>query len=121
VTHESFNQRFERFTTVVEHAVGSPWAFFLAVLVVIIWAMFGPHFGWSDTHQLLINTGTTILTFWLVFLIQATQTKNTVALHLKLDELIRVTREARNELINIEDKPAIEIAEHKAELNQLKE
>jgi low affinity Fe/Cu permease len=112
---------FSRFTRQVEYAVGSPWAFIGAVVIVVVWFAGGPYFEWSDTYQLIINTGTTIVTFLLVFLIQHTQSRDTVALHIKLDELIRVTREARNELINIEDKPAIEIAEHKAELNHLKE
>jgi low affinity Fe/Cu permease len=112
---------FSRFTRQVEHAVGSPWAFIGAVVIVVLWFAGGPYFEWSDTYQLIINTGTTIVTFLLVFLIQHTQSRDTVALHVKLDELIRVTKEARNELIDIEEKSSSEIAERKAELDQLKE
>lgn len=94
--------RFSAFARTVEHQVGSPPAFILACAVVLIWAITGPVFNWSDTWQLVINTGTTIVTFLMVFLIQHTQSRDTRALHLKLDELIRVT-EARNALIAAED------------------
>jgi low affinity Fe/Cu permease len=84
-------------------AVGSPWAFLLAVGIVVVWALTGPLFGFSDTWQLVINTGTTIVTFLMVFLIQNTQNRDAKAIHLKLDELIRAARAARNELIDIEE------------------
>ena len=74
-----------------------------AVLVIVVWAATGPVFGWSDTWQLVINTGTTIVTFLMVFLIQSTQSHDTRALHLKIDELIRVTGPARNRLILAEE------------------
>jgi low affinity Fe/Cu permease len=74
-----------------------------AVLVIVVWAATGPVFGWSDTWQLVINTGTTIVTFLMVFLIQSTQSRDTRALHLKIDELIRVTGPARNRLILAEE------------------
>ena len=119
MTQDDFNKKFDRFTTIVEHAVGSPWAFVLAVLVVVVWAAFGPYFEWSDSHQLWINTSTTIVTFWLVFLIQSTQTKSTLAIQLKLDELIRAIGEARSNLVNIEERTAEEIAEEKAEIARL--
>jgi low affinity Fe/Cu permease len=93
----------------VEHTVGSPWTFCVALLIVVVWAVTGPLFDFSDTWQLVINTGTTIVTFLMVFLIQSTQTRDTQALHVKLDELIRVDRQARNELVNLEDKTDEEI------------
>jgi low affinity Fe/Cu permease len=82
---------------------GKPSTFLLATSVVIIWAVTGPYFGYSDTWQLVINTGTTIVTFLMVFLIQATQNRDTLALQLKLDELIHGTKNARNEVAGIEE------------------
>src|SRR5213593_2291289 len=82
--------------------VGSPWAFFLAILVIIAWLATGPTFHYSDTWQLMINTSTTIVTFLIVFLIQNTQNRDARALHLKLDEVIRALRGAHNEMIDIE-------------------
>lgn len=84
-------------------AMGSSWAFILAFLVVVAWAVSGPWFGYSNTWQLVINTGTTILTFLMVFLIQNTQNRDSHALHLKLDELIRAIDPARNKMINVEN------------------
>ena len=117
----NFSEKFQHFTRAVERAVGSPWAFLAAAVSVLVWAAFGPVYGWSDTWQLVCNTGSTIVTYLLVFLVQATQTRDTTALQLKLDELIRVTNEARNELINIEEQTTEEIAERKAEFNGLRE
>jgi low affinity Fe/Cu permease len=82
--------------------LGSAWAFVLAILVIIIWAMTGPTFHYSDTWQLIINTGTTIVTFLMVFLIQNTQNRDAKAVHLKLDELIRALGPARNHLVDLE-------------------
>ena len=84
-------------------ALGSAWAFTGAVLVILIWLLTGPIFHFSDTWQLIINTATTIITFLMVFLIQNTQNRDAKAMHLKLDELIRALRTARNELVDIED------------------
>lgn len=92
---------------------------FLAVAVVLVWALTGPVFGWSDTWQLVINTGTTIITFLMVFLIQSTQSRDTRALHLKLDELIRVNKEARNTLVNLEDMSEAEIQKVKQTFDHL--
>lgn len=83
-------------------AVGSPWAFLLAFLAIIVWGATGPTFHYSDTWQLVINTGTTIITFLMVFLIQNTQNRDTKALQLKLDELLRGVGGARSSLINLE-------------------
>jgi low affinity Fe/Cu permease len=83
--------------------VGSPWAFILAVFVVIIWTATGSLFDYSDTWQLVINTGTTIVTFLMVFLIQNSQNRDAKAIHLKLDELVHKMKGARNSLIDLED------------------
>ena len=95
---------------------GRPITFLLAVATVLVWAITGPLFGFSDTWQLVINTGTTIVTFLMVFLIQATQNRDTLALQLKLDELILATRNARNDIAGIEDAPDTETEEKKAEV-----
>ncbi|HSE98644.1 MAG TPA: low affinity iron permease family protein [Blastocatellia bacterium] len=93
---------FTSFAARAAQMMGNAWAFILATLVVIGWAMSGPMFGFSDTWQLVINTGTTIITFLMVFLIQNTQNRDARAMHLKLDELIAAVRNARNEMIDIE-------------------
>lgn len=102
---------FRRIAHWTSEKVGSPWAFVFAALVVILWAATGPLFGFSDTWQLVINTGTTILTFLMVFLIQNTQNRDARAIHLKLDELIRAIDPARNTLIDIEDMGDDELAQ----------
>src|SRR5438067_13888824 len=84
------------------YLMGHPAAFIIAVLACVIWAATGPYFDYSDTWQLVINTGTTILTFLIVFLIQNTQNRDARALHLKLDEVIRAIHTAHNDMINIE-------------------
>ena len=86
----------------ISQAVGSPWAFVLAVTTILVWAITGPVFRYSDTWQLVINTATTIVTFLMVFLIQNTQNRDTKAVHLKLDELLRGVKGARTSLINLE-------------------
>jgi low affinity Fe/Cu permease len=86
-------------------AVGSPVALLLAIVVIVLWAVTGPIFGFSDTWQLAINTGTTVVTFLMVFVIQASQNREARATQLKLDELIRAARGARNELIDLENAP----------------
>jgi len=82
--------------------LGSAWAFTLAIVIIAVWGLTGPTFGFSNTWQLIINTGTTIVTFLMVFLIQNTQNRDAKAVNLKLDEIIRAVRGARNQLINLE-------------------
>jgi low affinity Fe/Cu permease len=94
---------FRRFAHLVSVRVGSPWAFFTAILAIVVWVGTGPFFGFSDTWQLVINTGTTIVTFLMVFLIQNTQNRDSRAIHLKLDELIRGVKGARNALLDVEN------------------
>ena len=100
---------FERFAAKVTKATGKPIAFILAMLIIIGWAATGPIFKYSDTWQLVINTGTTIITFLMVFVIQQSQNKDTVAVQLKLNELIAASSTASNRLIDIEDISAEEL------------
>lgn len=98
-----FGRFFDHFASRVTKVTGRPAAFFTALIIVIIWAVTGPIFKYSDTWQLVINTGTTIITFLMVFVIQQSQNKDTIALHLKLNELIAATKTASNRLIDSED------------------
>jgi low affinity Fe/Cu permease len=94
---------FDRFSSSVTKVTGKPIAFILAFLIIIVWAITGPIFQFSDTWQLVINTGTTIITFLMVFVIQQSQNKDTMALQIKLNELIASSKEASNRLIDVED------------------
>ncbi len=97
------NERFHEFAHKTARAMGNPWAFILAMLTIIAWAVTGPMFNYSNTWQLVINTGTTIITFLAVFLIQNTQNRDARAVHLKLDELLRSGEKARNYLIDLQN------------------
>ena len=98
---------------------GRPSTFILACVVIVVWAVTGPFFGYSDTWQLIINTGTTIVTFLMVFLIQNTQNRDMSALHLKLDELIRVSETARNKLLTLEDMTEEELERLKGSFSRI--
>lgn len=100
---------FRKFAVSVSTIVGKPASFFIALVIIILWLVSGPTFGFSDTWQLIINTATTIVTFLMVFLIQNTQNRDSKAIQLKLDELIKTQHGARNTLINLEELPDEEI------------
>jgi low affinity Fe/Cu permease len=93
---------FHVFATKAAYWVGTKWAFLVALLTIAIWLISGPYFHYSDTWQLIINTGTTVITFLVVFLIQNTQNRDARAIHLKLDEIIKSIDQAQNEMIDIE-------------------
>ena len=101
--HASQSTLFRRFALVASEWLGSSWAFAGAFIVILAWAASGPVFGFSSNWQLVINTGTTIVTFLMVFLVQNTQNRDTLAMNLKLDELLRGTKGARTTLVHLED------------------
>jgi low affinity Fe/Cu permease len=113
-----FGHWFSRAASIVAQLTGTPWAFLLAISVIVTWAVTGPIFGFSDTWQLVINTGTTIVTFLMVFLIQNTQNRDARAMHLKLDELIRAVPQARNEFMEAEEEDLDEIEREKKIVDQ---
>ena len=102
-TKNKSSVRFEKFATRITKATGSSAAFFIALLVILVWVVTGPLFHFSDTWQLVINTGTTIITFLMVFVIQHAQNKDTTAVQLKLNELIAASSTASNRLVDVED------------------
>ena len=112
-------QYFRRLAQATAQAVGTPWTFMAALLIVIVWGVSGPAFHFSDTWQLVINTGTTIVTFLMVFLIQNTQNRDAKVMHLKLDELIRATHTARNRLVDMEAMSDEELAQLQKEFKEL--
>ena len=110
---------FDRFARWTEHQLGRSVTFAPAVLSIVVWGVTGPLFGWSDTWQLVINTGTTIVTFLMVFVIQNAQNRDTQAVQVKLDELIRVNMAARNSLMGLEEKSEGEVENIKSALVEL--
>ncbi len=99
--------------------MGSPLAFISGFLIILLWACTGNAFHYSDTWQLVVNTATSVVTFLMVFILQYTQTRDTQAMQLKLDELLRAVREARNEIIAVEDQPDEELQTLKEELRAI--
>lgn len=112
-------QAFRKFAAATAEAVGSPWAFIAAMLLVIGWAASGPLFGFSDGWELVINTLTTIITFLMVFLIQNAQNRDSKALHLKLDELLRALEGARTALVDLEELSDEELQKLQQEFKRL--
>jgi low affinity Fe/Cu permease len=117
----SMKEAFRKFAHRTSEALGSPMAFAAALLVIVAWALTGPLFDFSETWQLVINTGTTIVTFLMVFVIQNTQNRDIRALHLKLDELLRAMEGARNSLIELEDLSDVELARLAREFHALQQ
>ena len=115
------NDLFRKFANKTSEIVGSPWAFILAAAIIIIWAISGPIFGFSDTWQLVINTGTTIITFLMVFLIQNTQNRDAKAIRLKLDELLRAVADARTGMVDLEDLTDEELKQLQEEFSRMRE
>jgi low affinity Fe/Cu permease len=115
------NSFFTKFASSIARFSGNPLTFCLAFGTIIVWAVTGPVFKFSDTWQLVINTGTTIVTFLMVFLIQNTQNRDSEAIHLKLDELISVSKGANNELLNLEELTQDELDEIKKNYVELAE
>ncbi len=113
------NEFFRHCAERTAHAVGSYWAFLIALLTVIMWLLTGPYFGYSDTWQLVINTGTTIVTFLMVFLIQNTQNRETRIVSLKLDELLRGVEGARTGLVQLDWMSDAELEHVQAEFHKL--
>jgi low affinity Fe/Cu permease len=111
---------FRIFAHALARVAGSVWAFALAILLVVIWAATGPVFGYSDTWQLVINTGTTIVTFLMVFLIQNSQNRDATSLQLKIDELLRAVTEARTGMVDLEDLSDEELKKFAEEFKRLR-
>ncbi|RYG48777.1 low affinity iron permease family protein [bacterium] len=114
--HEFFNHTARK----VSEWAGSQWSFLVSILVILVWGITGPLFHFSDTWQLVINTGTTIITFLMVFLIQNTQNRDSRAIHLKLDEIIRCTAAARDSLIDLEEATDEELSALQKEFEGIK-
>lgn len=116
----SLQDRFHKLAQKLADIAGTPWAFISAIGIIGLWVLLGPVFAYSDTWQLVINTGTTIVTFLMVFLIQNTQNRDAKAFHLKLDELIRAQKQARNSLIDLEDMSEEELRKLQNEFSEIR-
>ena len=112
---------FRRFATKTSESVGTPAAFVIGLSLIVLWGVTGPLFGFSDSWQLVVNTATTIITFLMVFLIQATQNRDAKAIHLKLDELIRGVKGARTAMVALENSTDEELAQLQGEFDRLHE
>jgi len=110
---------FRRFATRTSESVGTPAAFVTGLTLIVVWGLTGPFFGYSDSWQLVVNTATTIITFLMVFLIQATQNRDAKAIHLKLDELLRGVQGARTAMVALESSTDEELAELQEEFDRL--
>lgn len=121
MTNSNKNSLFTRFAKWTSRITGQPIAFAVAAGVLVVWAVSGPFFGFSDTWQLIINTGTTIVTFLMVFLIQNTQNRDSEAIHVKLDELIRAVAGANNSLLDLEEMEVEELDRLRGEYEKLAE
>jgi len=120
VTKGPYTDRFGQFAASSSYWLGSKWAFILAGAIIIAWCVSGPLFRYSDTWQLVINTGTTIVTFLMVFLIQNTQNRDARAINLKLDELIRAIDKARDQMMNIEKLSDVELDMLEAQFERIR-
>jgi low affinity Fe/Cu permease len=120
-SERGLNFWFNRFASHASHVAGTPWIFALALLSIVLWAATGPLLGFSEVWQLTVNTGTTIITFLMVFLIQNTQNRDAVAMHIKLDELIRATRGAENSLLDLEELTEEELSKFRETYENLAE
>ena len=115
------NEAFRKFANKTSEIIGSPWAFLIALLLTIAWAISGPFFGFSDTWQLVVNTASTISTGLIVFLIQNTQNRDAKAMHLKLDELLRGVEGARTSMVDLEDLSDEDLKKLQNEFQRLRE
>src|SRR5687768_13175351 len=115
----SLNEQFRKFSVWASNGLGAPWVFVVNVLLILLWAASGPFADFSDTWQLIVNTATTVFTYLAVFLIQNTQNRDAIAIHLKLDELIKGVPRARNHLVNLEGLTDAELAALQEEFTRL--
>src|SRR5450759_2313269 len=114
-------KRFRQFATWSADVVGSPWAFLVSIGLILAWVLSGPRFQYSENWQLVMNTGTNVITFLMVFLIQAMQNRDSKVMQLKLDELLRAVKSARTHLVSLEQMSDTELDELQAEFQRLRE